>query len=246
MLILSSIAEEPMFERYTEKARRAIFFGRYESSQLRSPVITTEHLLLGVMRESRNLQEYLQVDRDELESRLRTPVVGAKISTSVDIPLDDLCKRALAHAAEEADRMRDRHLGTEHLLLGLMLVDKGRAAQVLRAMGAPSVDEVRKAIVAAPPPSEADPSHSARTVPGVPGMILVDEETGREYSAGPRFRGTPRIGEAIVVAARGTSERFRVIDVQWKLMEGAQANELVLTGLEVLIRREEPSPIKAE
>jgi ATP-dependent Clp protease ATP-binding subunit ClpA len=235
-----------MFERYTEKARRAIFFARYESSQAGSPVIATEHLLFGVLRASRNLQEHLRVDPAELEKRLWTGVVGAKISTSVDIPLDDLCKRALAHAAQEADRMRDRHIDTEHLLLGLMREDKSHAAQVLRDMGAPNVDEVRKAIASAPPTSEADPSHSARTVPGVPAVILVDEETGREYSAGPRFRGTPRIGEAIVVAARGTSERFRVIDVQWKLMEGAQPNELVLNGLEVRIRREEPSPIKAE
>jgi ATP-dependent Clp protease ATP-binding subunit ClpC len=39
-----------MFERYTEKARRVIFFGRYEASQLGSPFIETEHLLLGLMR----------------------------------------------------------------------------------------------------------------------------------------------------------------------------------------------------
>jgi ATP-dependent Clp protease ATP-binding subunit ClpA len=227
-----------MFERYTEKARRAMFFGRYESSQAGSPAIATEHLLLGVMRESRNLQEYLRVDPAELEKRLRTSVVGAKISTSVDIPFDNLCKRALAHAVEEAEKLRDRHIGTEHLLLGLMRVDNGHAAQVLRDMGAPNVDEVRKAIASAPPTSEADPSHPARTVQGIPAVMFVEEETGRELSAGPRFRGTPRIGEAIVVASRGASERFRIMDVQWKLMEGAQPNELVLTRLEVRIRKE--------
>jgi hypothetical protein len=235
-----------MFERYTEKARRAIFFARYESSQAGSPVIATEHLLLGVLRESRNLQGHLRIDPADVADRLRAPIVAAKIATSVDIPLDDLCKRAIQHAAEEAEKIGNGHIGTEHLLLGIMREDKGRAAQVLRAMGAPSVDEVRKAIAAAPPTPEADPSHSARTMPGVPAVILVDEETGREYSAGPRFRGTPRIGEAIVVATRGTSERFRIIDVQWKLMEGAQPNELVLTGLEVRIRREEPPSIKPE
>jgi hypothetical protein len=201
-------------------------------------VIKTEHLLLGLMRESRNLQEYLRVDRDELESRLRTPVVGAKISTSVDIPLDDFCKRAIAHAAEEADRMRDRHIGSEHLLLGLMLVDRGGAAQVLRAMGAPSVDEVRNAFANAPPTPEGDPSRPPGTMPRIPALVLVDEETGRELSVVPRFMGIPKIGEAIVVARTGSSERFRIIDVQWKLTEGTQPNELVQTGLEVRIRRE--------
>lgn len=227
-----------MFERYTEKARRAIFFARYESSQLGSPVITTEHLLLGLLRESRNLQGYLRVDMDELASRLRTPVVAAKISTSVDIPLDDHCKRTLAHAAKEAERLGNRHIGTEHMLLGIMLEDKGGAAQVLRAMGAPSVDEVRKAITEAPPAPEGDPSGRLGTGNGSRGWILVDDETGRELSVGPRFLGVPKIGEAIIVATQAASGRFRVIDVQWKLMEGAQANELVQTGIEVRIRRE--------
>ena len=38
-----------MFERYTEKARRVIFFARYEASQFGSPYIETEHLLLGLL-----------------------------------------------------------------------------------------------------------------------------------------------------------------------------------------------------
>ena len=42
-----------MFERYTEKARRVIFFARYEASQYGSPYIETEHLLLGLLREDR-------------------------------------------------------------------------------------------------------------------------------------------------------------------------------------------------
>jgi ATP-dependent Clp protease ATP-binding subunit ClpC len=41
-----------MFERYTEKARRVIFFARYEASQFGSPYIETEHLLLGLLREN--------------------------------------------------------------------------------------------------------------------------------------------------------------------------------------------------
>ena len=227
-----------MFERYTEKARRAIFFARYEASQLGSPVITTEHLLLGVLRESRNLQGYLRVDMDDLWGRLRTPVVGEKIPTSVDLPLDDFSKRTLGHASQEADSWGHRHIGPEHMLLGIMLVEKGGAAQVLRAMGAAGADEVRKAIAEASPTAEADPSHRAPMAPQFPAVVLVDDETGRELSVVPRFVGLAKIGEAIVVAAQGASERFRVVDVQWKLMEGAQPNELVQTGIEVRIRRE--------
>jgi ATP-dependent Clp protease ATP-binding subunit ClpC len=49
-----------MFERYTEKARRAVFFARYEASQFGSPEIDTEHLLLGLLRETRALRLKLE------------------------------------------------------------------------------------------------------------------------------------------------------------------------------------------
>ena len=48
-----------MFERYTEKARRVIFFGRYEASQFGSPCIETEHLLLGLLHEDKALANRL-------------------------------------------------------------------------------------------------------------------------------------------------------------------------------------------
>jgi hypothetical protein len=69
-------------------------------------------------------------------------------------------------------------------------------------------------------------------------VILVDEETGLEISLSGRRIGVPRMGEVAVIAASGGSERFRVVDVQWKLMEGARPNELVQTGIEVRIRKE--------
>lgn len=172
-----------MFERYTEKARRAIFFARYEASQLGSPVITTEHLLLGLLRESRNLQTMLRVDMAELSERLRSPVTAAKVSTSADIPLDNGCKRAVAHAAEEADRLNHRHIGNEHLLLGIMREERGRAAQVLREMGAAAVDEVRKAVHESEP-EESQAVRPGRRAPQFPTVKLVDEETGREFPAG--------------------------------------------------------------
>ena len=48
-----------MFERYTEKARRTVFFARYEASQFGSPVIDTEHLLLGLLREDKTVYRWL-------------------------------------------------------------------------------------------------------------------------------------------------------------------------------------------
>ena len=111
-----------MFERYTEKARRVIFFARYEASQFGSPYIETEHLLLGLLREDKALTNRFLRSHASVES-IRKQIEGhttirEKVSTSVDLPLSNECKRVLAYAAEEAERLSHRHIGTEHLLLG--------------------------------------------------------------------------------------------------------------------------------
>ncbi len=113
-----------MFERYTEKARRVIFFARYEASQFGSPYIETEHLLLGLLREDKALTNRFLRSHASVES-IRKQIEGhttirEKVSTSVDLPLSNECKRVLAYAAEEAERLSHRHIGTEHLLLGLL------------------------------------------------------------------------------------------------------------------------------
>src|SRR6266849_2191554 len=103
-----------MFERYTEKARRATFFGRYEASQLGSPFIETEHLLLGLFRENKELMRQVlpKVDfetaRQDVVSRLKSDTDS--IPTNVDLPLSERAKRVLMYAAEEAGRLNHRHI----------------------------------------------------------------------------------------------------------------------------------------
>ena len=98
-----------MFERYTDRARRVIFFARYDASALASSSIDTEHLLLGLLREGagiagkifkRNKLTYEMVRREiEARGRLRAPT-----PTSVDMPLSPEAKLVLQHASEEAER----------------------------------------------------------------------------------------------------------------------------------------------
>jgi ATP-dependent Clp protease ATP-binding subunit ClpC len=128
-----------MFERYTEKARRVIFFARYEASQYGSPYIETEHLLLGLLREdkalaSRFLRSASAVDSIRKQIEAHT-TIREKVSTSVDLPLSHECKRVLAYAAEEAERLNHRHIGTEHLLLGLLREERCFAAELLHERG---------------------------------------------------------------------------------------------------------------
>jgi ATP-dependent Clp protease ATP-binding subunit ClpC len=129
-----------MFEKYTEKARRVIFFARYEASQLGSSTIETEHLLLGLIREDKSLaarflpksHAAIQDIRKEIEGRT---LIRDKVSTSVDLPFSDASKRVLNCAAEESERLLHKHIGTEHIFLGLMCEEKSVAADILREHG---------------------------------------------------------------------------------------------------------------
>jgi len=129
-----------MFERYTERARRALFFARYEASQLGSIAIETEHLLLGLLREGKGVtgrifgRAHVSFDRirREIEARVN---FHEKISTSVEIPFSAEAKRVLGFAAEEADRLMHNYIGPEHLLLGILREERSVAAAILMEQG---------------------------------------------------------------------------------------------------------------
>jgi ATP-dependent Clp protease ATP-binding subunit ClpC len=140
-----------MFERYTERARRVLFFARYEASQLGSVSIETEHLLLGLIREGKGLtsrifaRSHLSLEniRKEIEGRT---VFREKVSTSVEIPFSAETKRVLQFAAEEADRLLHNYIGTEHLLLGILREERSVAASILMEKGM-RLNTVREDIV---------------------------------------------------------------------------------------------------
>jgi ATP-dependent Clp protease ATP-binding subunit ClpA len=128
-----------MFERFTEQARRTIFFARYEASQYGSPFIEIEHVLLGLVREDKALAKTFSAQGDgsaeiraEIEQHIRR---GQRISTSVEIPLSEQSAKALKLAVEESDRLGHRHIGTDHLLFGLLGVEGSLAARLLQARG---------------------------------------------------------------------------------------------------------------
>ncbi len=128
-----------MLERMTEKARRVLFFARYEASQYGSPVIESEHLLLGLIREDKALaNRYLQARgstesvRKKIEARI---TIHERVSASIDVPLSLQSNRILMFAAEEADNLPTEHVGTEHLLLGILREESSFAAEIVSAEG---------------------------------------------------------------------------------------------------------------
>jgi ATP-dependent Clp protease ATP-binding subunit ClpA len=128
-----------MFERFTEKARRVVFFARFEASRWGTPSIETEHLLLGLLREDPGLittftghSDAVAKIRSQIEARM---TLRERIPTAIEIPLTADNKKIFAFAAEEADRLAARLIGTGHLLIGMLRVETSVAGEVLLAQG---------------------------------------------------------------------------------------------------------------
>ena len=90
-----------MFERYTDKARRSIFFALREAGALDSPYIESEHLLLGLLRENKWIMRRC-IDPSETQEAIRKEIEGRTVlrepvSTRADPPLSNECKRILAY-----------------------------------------------------------------------------------------------------------------------------------------------------
>jgi ATP-dependent Clp protease ATP-binding subunit ClpC len=127
-----------VFEKYSEKARRIIFFGRYEASQFGSVEIQPEHILLGILRLDSSLAQRLSADRRDQAIRARiaqSQPAREKVSTSVDLPLSDESRRAMAHGAEEAERLGSPTIEAVHLLIGAAREESSLASQILREAG---------------------------------------------------------------------------------------------------------------
>ena len=123
-----------MFERYTSAARRVLLFARYEASQAGAASIRTEHLLLSLLRISPGLFGRMSQDDVAIRNELLGST-GVPEAYGSDVPLSSLAKHAMAYAAEEAEMLGHPHIGTEHLLMGLMHDPDSPVTQLLRRYG---------------------------------------------------------------------------------------------------------------
>jgi ATP-dependent Clp protease ATP-binding subunit ClpC len=129
-----------MFEKFTEKAKRILFLARYEASQQGGKLIGTEHLLLGLLKEgeetTRELFNRANVSIDLLQVELeKGSPTREKLSTSVEIPFSEETKKVLQYAEEEAERLMHPHIGTEHIMLGLLRLEDSVAGRLLAERG---------------------------------------------------------------------------------------------------------------
>jgi ATP-dependent Clp protease ATP-binding subunit ClpC len=129
-----------MFEKYNERARRALFFARYEASKLESRVIESEHILLGLLREGEEtfseIFRRFQVEPEDIRREIEGGRVFAEhVSSTAELPLSEESKKILAYAYHEAEGMRHATVGAEHLLLGILRVEGCTAMRILAQHG---------------------------------------------------------------------------------------------------------------
>jgi hypothetical protein len=140
------------FDRFTAKARRALFFSRYEASQLGSRAIDPEHILLGLVRADQDLENgvltragvSLVATRAEI-----APVAQGResLDSSVVIPFSDVTTLVLRAACAEADRLVHARVGLAHMVLGLLRARESMASSILEKSGIRS-DQIRQRISA--------------------------------------------------------------------------------------------------
>ena len=139
-----------MFEHFTDRARRALLLAQEEARLLNHNFIGTEHMLVGLIHEGEgvaakalgSLGISLEAVRGKVEQR-RGP---AGLSTAPSAPFTPRAKKVLDLALREALQLGHNHIGTEHLLLGLVREGEGAGAQVLVSLGA-DLSEVRQQVI---------------------------------------------------------------------------------------------------
>ena len=138
-----------MFERFTERARQVVVLAQDEARALKHNYIGTEHILLGLLREEEGLAarvlEQLDITVEEVRAQVAHIVGQGDEVTTGQIPFTPRAKKVLELALREALRLRHHHIGTEHILLGLLREGHGLAALVLTEAGV-DLDDLRRRV----------------------------------------------------------------------------------------------------
>ena len=135
------------FEKFSERARRVLSLSQEEALRFNHNYIGTEHILLGLVRETEGVAARVLSNLGIELSKVRSAVEfiigrGEKPVSGENIGLTPRAKRVIELAVDEARRMSHHYIGTEHLLIGLMREGEGVAAGVLESLGV-TLDKVR-------------------------------------------------------------------------------------------------------
>jgi hypothetical protein len=196
-----------MFDRFSETARRTLFFARYEIAELGGTAIEPEHILLGLLRADKGATPWLFARAGLSYSVARSQVMERRggrehprehLPASIELPIDEPTQRVLNYAVEEADDLGHQYINTEHLVLGLLREEESFAADILRRHEI-TMSEVRKHIVEPPVVPEPPPTPPAEGTAVRIKLGAFDPVTAVEqirYLTEELWRSRERAGEA--------------------------------------------------
>lgn len=128
-----------MWQRFTERSRRVVFFAQEEAGYLGESHVSTEHLLLGIVREHDNMAAKMLMgmgaEPDAVRAEVLKRVTMGAGRQGKDMQLTPLAKKIIDLAYEESKLLNNSYIGTEHLLLGMLREGEGLAGRVLNDMG---------------------------------------------------------------------------------------------------------------
>jgi ATP-dependent Clp protease ATP-binding subunit ClpC len=128
-----------MWQRFTERARKVVFYAQEEAQKFGEGYVSTEHLLLGLVRESDSVAarvlEKLGVSLTRIRAEVEKQLPRGDARPNQDMTLTPRAKRVIDLAYDEARNLNNNYIGTEHLLLGLIREGDGLAGRVLAKLG---------------------------------------------------------------------------------------------------------------
>ena len=139
-----------MWQRFTERARKVVFYAQEEAGRLGENYVSTEHLLLGLVRENDSVAarilDKLGVSLGRIRSEIERQVTRGDGRLGQDMQLTPRAKRVIDLAYDEARQLNNNYIGTEHLLLGLIREGEGLAGRVLSKLGV-DLDRTRREVM---------------------------------------------------------------------------------------------------
>ncbi len=171
-----------MWQRFTERARRVVFFAQEEATRLGENLVCTEHLLLGLVRENDSVAarilDRLGVTLETIRGEIDRQVVAGSGPVGEDMQLAPRAKRVIDLSYDEARHLNNDYIGTEHLLLGLIREGEGLAGRVLAHLGV-ELEQARQQVVQIQDENKA--SIAGVTVDDRPvrrAILFAEEEAG--------------------------------------------------------------------
>ena len=128
-----------MWQRFTERARKAVFYAQEEAVKWNQPFVSPEHLLLGLIREDDSfavrILDRIGISRDIIRAEVERQMIHGEGGQGKDLQLTPRAKKVVDLAYAESGRLKNNYIGGEHLLLGLIAEGEGLAARVLTELG---------------------------------------------------------------------------------------------------------------